>query len=99
MSYIDTKEYEKWINTSALDPDDRAELEAIEGDEKEIRERFSTLLSFGTAGLRGKMRMGLNGMNRYTVRLAAQAMAHTIKGRDGTRGVTIAFDSRNNSED
>ncbi len=99
MSYIDTKEYEKWINSSALSPDDKRELEAIEGDEKEIRERFSTLLSFGTAGLRGIMRMGLNGMNTYTVRLAAQAMALTIIKREDTRSVTIAFDSRNNSED
>ena len=96
------KEYEKWLAGSILTEEERAELTSIKNDEKEIRERFSSMLSFGTAGLRGIMRTGLNGMNVYTVRLAAQAMARVIREEQdqvgGSRGVTVAFDSRNNSD-
>lgn len=102
------KEYEKWLADPVLANEDRGELESIKDNDKEIRERFSGLLSFGTAGLRGKMRMGPNGMNVYTVRLATQAMACVIKEETkdiceepGCKGnpstVTIAYDSRNNS--
>ena len=30
------KEYERWLHSSALNEDERAELESIAGDEKEI---------------------------------------------------------------
>lgn len=93
------EQYKKWMDSEALDEAAKAELAGIEQDEKEIRERFAQMLKFGTAGLRGIMRMGLNGMNIYTVRLAAQAMANVIIEESGQdKGVTIAYDSRNNSE-
>ena len=91
--------FEKWMSSPALDAETRAELEALKGNDKEVKERFISLLSFGTAGLRGIMRAGLNGMNVYTVRLATQALAEVIIEEGGAdRGVTIAFDSRNNSQ-
>ena len=58
MDYM--QEYEKWLASPALTPEEHAELESIRGDEKEIRERFYGPLEFGTAGLRGTMKVGLS---------------------------------------
>ena len=97
MSYREN--YEKWLGSPAVDERTKKELEALSSDEKEIEERFTAMLSFGTAGLRGIMRAGLNGMNVYTVRYATQGLANLILscGEDVGGGVTIAYDSRNNS--
>ena len=58
------KEYEKWLASPALSEDERAELKALEGNDKEIKARFYGPLEFGTAGLRGTMYTGLHNMNR-----------------------------------
>ena len=63
----------------------------------EIKERFYTELSFGTAGLRGIIGAGINRMNMYTVRKATQGLANYILKAGGKdKGVAIAFDSRQN---
>ena len=97
MSYID--EYKKWLESDQVSEETKAELLAIRDDDDEIRLRFTSMLDFGTAGLRGIMRAGLNGMNVYTVRYATQGLASLILscGEDYSGGVTITFDSRNNS--
>ena len=56
------QEYERWLRSDALSPAERAELEGIAGDEKEIENRFYGPLEFGTAGLRGTMKVGLHQM-------------------------------------
>ena len=91
--------YEKWLKSSVVDDATKAELEAVSGNEPEIEARFSAMLDFGTAGLRGIMRAGLNGMNIYTVRYATQGLANLILqcGENYDGGVSIAFDSRVNS--
>ena len=91
--------YNKWLKSSAVDEATKAELEAIDGNEPEIEARFSSMLDFGTAGLRGIMRAGLNGMNIYTVRYATQGLANMILqcGENYGGGVSIAYDSRINS--
>ncbi len=98
--------YEQWMSTPALSDDAKAELAAIKDDDQEIRERFTNMLSFGTAGLRGIMRAGINGMNIYMVRLATQGLAELIieetggmvhSTNDVPASVAIAYDSRNNS--
>ena len=66
MDYM--REYEKWLVSPALTPEEHAELESIRGDEKEIRERFYGPLEFGTAGLRGTMKAGLHQMNVHVIR-------------------------------
>jgi len=90
--------YEKWLRSDALSGEERAELEAIRNDQNEIALRFGTGLSFGTAGLRGTMKTGMNAMNRHTVAHATQGLANLIlrEGR-AQSGVAIAYDSRNNS--
>ena len=53
MSYRDT--YEQWLASPALSDAEKAELQAIAADEKEIESRFFAPLDFGTAGLRGTL--------------------------------------------
>ena len=99
------EEYEYWMSSPVVDEYTKKELAAIADDEKEIAGRFSQMLTFGTAGLRGIMAAGLNNMNVYVIRYATQALANVIiqnGGQEGGdskegHGVAIAFDSRNNS--
>ena len=97
MNYLE--EYKKWLNSDKVDGDTKAELAALEGNEKEIEFRFSKYLEFGTGGLRGTMNAGTNAMNVYTVAHATQGLANLIRDEHGEkRGVVIGRDSRNNSE-
>ena len=90
--------YEEWLHNPYFDEETRSELKAIEGDEKEIEDRFYMDLEFGTAGLRGVIGAGTNRMNIYTVRKATQGLANYILGVGGEKkGVAIAFDSRHMS--
>ena len=92
------KEYEKWMNSSKVSEEVKAELSSL--DEKEIEDRFYKELEFGTAGMRGIMSYGINRMNIYTVRRATQGLCFEMKDKGEevvNKGVVIAFDSRNNS--
>ena len=90
--------YESWLNNPYFDEDTRNELKSIEGNEKEIEDRFYMDLEFGTAGLRGVIGAGTNRMNIYTVRKATQGLANYISRVNGQkRGVAIAYDSRHMS--
>lgn len=93
------KEYEKWLASPALTAEEHAELEAIKDDDKEIKERFYAPLEFGTAGLRGTMKMGLHQMNRFVINWATQGFADVIKEQGAAameRGVAVCMDCRNN---
>ncbi len=94
------KEYEKWLASPALSEDERAELRALESNDKEIKARFYGPLEFGTAGLRGTMYTGLHNMNRHVIRWATQGFANVIRA-EGTeamkKGVAVCMDCRNHS--
>jgi len=93
------EEYQHWLDSPALNEQEWAELNAIADDEKEIENRFYAPLSFGTAGLRGTMKVGLHHMNIHIIRHATQAFANVIIA-DGpeamARGIVIAHDCRLN---
>lgn len=98
MNYKDRYNY--WLEHDYFDDDTKIELREIT-DEKEIEDRFYMDLSFGTAGLRGKIGAGTNRMNRYTVSRTTQGLATTIisKGQEAMdRGVAIGYDVRHNSD-
>ena len=100
MNFLD--KYNYWLNNGYFDEGTKKELEAIKDDEMEIEDRFHKDLTFGTAGLRGKIGAGTNRMNRYTVSLATQGLADTIvnKGKEAMeRGVAIAYDVRHFSKE
>ena len=90
--------YEEWLNNPYFDDATKAELKAIEGNEKEIEDCFYMDLEFGTAGLRGVIGAGTNRMNVYTVRKATQGLANYINNVHAQeKGVAIAYDSRHMS--
>ncbi|MCR5785232.1 MAG: phospho-sugar mutase, partial [Eubacterium sp.] len=100
MEYI--KKYEEWLNNLEDDSFLKKELIDIKDDEKEKEERFYKELSFGTAGLRGKIGAGTNRMNFLTVGKATQGLADYINGcgkEYAQKGVVIAHDPRHFSDE
>ena len=94
------EEYKKWLDSSVLTEEEKAELTSIEGDEEAKALRFSAPMDFGTAGLRSTMYMGISCMNRFTVAQTTRGIAALVKAEGGeSRGVAIAYDSRNHSRE
>ena len=96
------KEYERWLASDALSADEKAELKSIAGDEIEIESRFYGPLEFGTAGLRGTMKVGLHQMNVHMIRWATQGFADVIAAEGDEakqKGVAICMDCRVHSMD
>lgn len=96
------EKYNYWLNDDFFDKETKKELNSIRNDREEIRDRFHANLSFGTAGLRGKIGAGTNRMNKYTVSLTTQGLAKTIINRGPEakkRGVAIAYDVRKFSKE
>ena len=92
------EDYKRWMDTELEAPALKAELESIEGNEEEIKDRFAVALKFGTAGLRGVLGAGSNRMNIYVVRQATQGLANWVKTQGGNQLVAISYDSRINSD-
>ena len=98
MGYMES--YKAWCANEYFDEATRAELKSIEGNEKEIEDRFYKDLEFGTGGLRGVIGNGTNRMNIYTVRKATQGLAnYNLKQGGADKGVASAYDSRYYSPD
>ena len=88
--------YQRWLNAPQLTECQRQELAGL--SDEEARDRFYRTLSFGTAGLRGLMGMGLNRMNEYIVRQATDAFAQVIlESGQAEKGICICYDCRINS--
>ena len=88
--------YQRWLNAPQLTECQRQELAGLSNEE--ARDRFYRTLSFGTAGLRGLMGMGLNRMNEYIVRQATDAFAQVIlESGQAEKGICICYDCRINS--
>ena len=100
---MDYKErYEYWLAHVPQDSPLYQQLLDLDGDEEMKRESFYQDLAFGTAGLRGKLSVGTNRMNVYTVARATQGIADFIceHGEEAKkRGVVIAHDPRHMSKE
>lgn len=94
--YMD--DYKRWLEADLEDSALKEELEKIQGNEEEIKDRFAVALKFGTAGLRGVLGAGSNRMNIYVVRQATQGLANWVKTQGGNQLVAISYDSRINSD-
>ena len=94
--YMD--DYKRWAAAELEDPALTAELQKIEGQDEEIKDRFAVALKFGTAGLRGVLGAGTNRMNIYVVRQATQGLANWVKTQGGNQLVAVSYDSRINSD-
>ncbi len=100
MSY--QQQFHRWLHSDALSPEEKAQLQAIADDPKEVEDRFFGLLEFGTAGLRGVMGLGLRRMNVHVIRHATQAFAQVILAEGpaaAAQGVAICYDCRVHSQE
>jgi len=93
-----TESYDLWRKMTADEPDLKAELDSIEGDEAAIYDRFFCGLDFGTGGLRGVIGAGANRMNVFTVACATQGYANYLLDKNPAASVAIAYDSRIKSD-
>ncbi len=90
------REYERWVEN--VTPQQKQELLSL--SEQEKKERFYTDLEFGTAGMRGILRLGSNGMNEYTVGRATLGLAgYVCACKKQREGVAISYDSRHRSRE
>ena len=94
------QKYKNWLTSSHIDEGTKQELLNLEGNDKEIEDRFYKNLEFGTRGLRGVIGAGSNRMNQYTVAIVTQGLANYIckageKAKE--KGAAIAYDSRRKS--
>lgn len=88
---------QEWI---AHDPDPQTAAELAACSDEELEQRFAQSLTFGTAGLRGPLRGGPNGMNLAVVLRTTWAVAKVLKdhGLGGSR-VVVGRDARHGSEE
>ena len=90
--------YSEWLEKATADPDLKAELESIKGNDDEILDRFYRCLEFGTAGLRGVIGAGTNRMNYYTVCQATQGLSDYLNAKYDKPSIAIGYDSRIKSD-
>ncbi len=91
---------QQWL-IGNFDAETKAEVRnLLENNEQELIDSFYKDLQFGTGGLRGKMGVGTNRMNIYTVGKATLALALYLKKSFPGQNikVAIAYDSRKNSD-
>ncbi|MFD9339928.1 phospho-sugar mutase [Streptomyces sp. NPDC060028] len=84
------------------DPETADELGKLlsAGDTAELADRFSGMLQFGTAGLRGELGAGPMRMNRAVVIRAAAGLAAYLKAQGHAGGlVVVGYDARYKSAD
>ena len=91
------KLYDLW-REKATEKEVLDELISVEGNEKEILDRFWQNLAFGTGGLRGVIGAGTNRMNVYTVSQATQGLSNYLNEAFEAPSVAVGYDSRINSD-
>lgn len=85
------------------DPDPAAQRELREllarwpDTSAELADRFAGALQFGTAGLRGQVRAGPNGMNLAVVRAATAGLVDWLASRQADGPLVIGYDARHGS--
>lgn len=95
MGFMDN--YNKWIGSDALSDTEKAALESLKNNEKELEDCFYRDLEFGTAGMRGVLGLGTNRINIYNVRHASAGVAAYVSKEGDVaakKGVLIGYDTR-----
>ncbi|MGC4745709.1 phospho-sugar mutase [Micromonospora sp. DT201] len=91
---------QRWLADDP-DPASRDELTAVldglPASAPELADRFAGPLTFGTAGLRGPLRAGPNGMNLAVVTQAAAGLVSWLAAQGGTGPLVIGYDARHGS--
>lgn len=73
--------------------------ELLKMNEDNINDSFYKDLSFGTGGLRGKMGLGTNRINQFTIYKATRGVGLYLKTKFNKLSVVIGYDSRNHSRE
>ena len=89
--------YNEWLNNEYIDQKDKELLKNM--NQKEIEDAFFDDLTFGTAGIRGKMGLGTNRINKYTIGRVTVGLSNYLNKKYDNPSVVIAYDTRNNSKD
>lgn len=98
MPYADALQF--WLALPDLAEKDRAQLEACGQDADALEAAFGQPLSFGTAGLRGKMGPGPGQMNAHMVAWTTAGLAQALQKQGHDKGpIVIARDSRHQSDE
>lgn len=95
LNYED--KYKLWLKYSSVSNKDKDLLKSMSSDE--IKNAFTNDLVFGTAGLRGRLGLGTNMMNIYTVKLAAKAIGLVLKESCEAPSLVIGYDTRHMSKE
>ncbi|MEO3922806.1 phospho-sugar mutase [Micromonosporaceae bacterium B7E4] len=77
----------------------RGVLDRLPASGAELADRFAGPLTFGTAGLRGPLRAGPNGMNLAVVTAAAAGLVGWLAARDTSGPLVIGYDARHGSKE
>lgn len=85
--------YQHWIKRC----DRREDLRVL--SEAEITDSFFRELTFGTGGLRGKLGLGPNRLNVYTVGKATQGLSDYLNDSFDNPTVALCRDTRHGSEE
>ncbi|MFC0507976.1 phospho-sugar mutase [Micromonospora costi] len=92
----------RWLDDDP-DPATRAELrdvlDRLPSSAPDLADRFAGHLTFGTAGLRGPLRAGPNGMNLAVVTQAAAGLVGWLAAQGGTGPLVIGYDARYGSRE
>lgn len=97
MPYQDA--VQSWLRFPDLSPEDRTLLKSWLKDSAALESAFGERLSFGTAGLRGRMGPGPGLMNRQTIAWTTAGLAESLLAAGHSEGkVVIARDSRHHSD-
>ena len=73
--------------------------ELLKMNEDNINDSFYKDLSFGTGGLRGKIGLGTNRINQFTIYKATRGVGLYLKTKFNKPSVVIGYDSRNHSKE
>ncbi|NGX33921.1 MAG: Phosphoglucomutase [Candidatus Anoxychlamydiales bacterium] len=93
------KRIQTWLE-GPFDDETKNEIKKlIKENQKELFIAFSDTLNFGTGGIRAKMGVGTNRLNKYTIAIATQALCNYILSQNlKDPSVLIGYDNRQNSK-
>ncbi len=89
------KSYQEWLTSPLLSKEEKTTLLSFSKEEKE--DAFFQEAPFGTGGMRGKLGLGLNRINRFTIGKAAYGLGLFLRKsveEAESKGVAISHDNR-----